>query len=106
MMAGALAARAPRHPVLSRSACVTMPFFVAIHQRAWPERLDELLATIGSSLRAARRLHPERRSTRVFQRLGEPTRLLALSEWADEGAFDRFRQWPVFVDAVTRCGPS
>jgi quinol monooxygenase YgiN len=79
--------------------------FVAIHQEAWPTRLSELLATIRQSLALAPTLHPGRRTTRLFQRLGRPTQLVAVSEWSDEGAFDQFRRWPVFVKTVAVCGP-
>jgi heme-degrading monooxygenase HmoA len=82
-----------------------MSSIVAIHQQVWQDHLEELLATIGSSLGVSRALHPERRGTRVFQRLGEPTQLLSLSEWASADAFERFRHWPVFVETVARCGP-
>jgi quinol monooxygenase YgiN len=82
-----------------------MAFFVAIHQQAWPDHLDALLVTIKRSLTAARTLHPGRRSTRVFQRLDDPTQLLALSEWASKDAFEQFRQWPTFADTIAVSGP-
>jgi quinol monooxygenase YgiN len=79
--------------------------FVAIHQEAWPDRLGELLTTIRQSLAQAPTLHPGRRTTRLFQRLGRPTQLVAVSEWSDEHDFDQFRRWPVFVQTVAVCGP-
>ncbi len=75
-----------------------MPFFVAIHQEVWPEHLDALLATIKGNLAASRILHPGRQGTRLFQRIGEPTRLLSISEWDGEAHFERFRQTPIFVE--------
>lgn len=82
-----------------------MAHFVAIHQEAWPDRLGELLTTIRQSLALAPTLHPGRRTTRLFQRLGRPTQLVAVSEWSDERDFDQFRRWPVFVKTVAVCGP-
>jgi quinol monooxygenase YgiN len=79
--------------------------FVAIHQEAWPNRLGELLTTIRQSLALAPTLHPGRRTTRLFQRLGRPTQFVAVSEWSDAQAFDQFRTWPVFVQTVAVCGP-
>jgi quinol monooxygenase YgiN len=82
-----------------------MVYFVAIHQRAWPDRLDELLATIRQTLAGGSSLHPGRRSTRLFQSLDEPEQLIALSEWTSEDAFEQFRHWPVFVDTIATTGP-
>ena len=65
-----------------------MAFFVAIHREVWPDRLGEFLATVKVGLATSRTLQPGRRTTRVFQHLGEPTRLLVLSEWDREDAFD------------------
>jgi quinol monooxygenase YgiN len=80
-------------------------FFVAIHREAWPDRLDELLGTIRQNLASAPALHPGRRTTRLFQRLGQPTQLLTLSEWSDEQAFDQLRQSQDFVETNTASGP-
>lgn len=82
-----------------------MAHFVAIHQEAWPDRLSELLTTIRQSLALAPTLHPGRRTTRLFQRLGRPTQFVAVSEWTDEFAFEQFSRWPVFVKTVAVCGP-
>ncbi|MFN8635677.1 MAG: antibiotic biosynthesis monooxygenase [Chloroflexota bacterium] len=80
-----------------------MVFVVAVHLEARPERLDDLLATVRASLSAARTLHPGRRSTRVFQRLGSPTSLLEVTEWTAEEAFERFRQGSEFAEIVAAC---
>jgi heme-degrading monooxygenase HmoA len=83
-----------------------MPFFVAIHQEAWPERLESLLATIRGNLAASRILHPGRQGTRLFQRIGQPTHLLSISEWDAEEHFERFRHSAVFVETNAVSGPS
>lgn len=82
-----------------------MAYFVAIHQEAWPDQLEELLGTIQRNLAAAPTLHPGRRTTRLFQRIGQPTQLLSLSEWSDERAFQQFIEWPVFVETNSVSGP-
>jgi quinol monooxygenase YgiN len=82
-----------------------MAFFVAIHQEAWPDRLEQLLSAIRDNLATSTRAHPGRRSTRVFQQLGCPTQLLALGLWNDQAAFERFRRSQDFVEAVATCGP-
>jgi quinol monooxygenase YgiN len=82
-----------------------MVFFTAIYQEARPDRLEGLLGTIRQSLAGARTLHPGRRTTRLFQRIGQPTQLVSISEWSDEDAFEQFRSWPVFVEAATAAGP-
>jgi heme-degrading monooxygenase HmoA len=82
-----------------------MAFFVAIHQEAWPERVNELLATIRANLEASPSLHPGRRSTRVFQRLGRPTQFLSLGLWDSQAAFEEFRRSQVFVETGAVCGP-
>ncbi len=82
-----------------------MPHFVAIHQEAWPHHLGDLLSSIRHALASAPALHPGRRATRLFQRLGHPTHLVSVSEWSDEQAFERFRQWPAFVKTNAVCGP-
>jgi heme-degrading monooxygenase HmoA len=80
-------------------------YFVAIHQEAWPDQLEDLLRMIRRSLASAPTLHPGRRTTRLFQRLGQPTQLLSLSEWSDEHAFRQFITWPVFVETNSVSGP-
>jgi heme-degrading monooxygenase HmoA len=80
-------------------------FFVAIHQEAWPDRLDELLGTIRQSLASAPSVHPGHRTTRLFQRFGRGTQLLSVSEWSDERAFEQYRQSSVFVESNTIAGP-
>ena len=82
-----------------------MVYFVAIHQEAWPDRVEELLDTIRANLAASATLHPSRRSTRVFQRLGRPTQLLSLGLWDSEAAFEEFRRSAIFVETSSRCGP-
>ena len=82
-----------------------MAFYVAIHQEAWPERVDDLLATVRANLEASPQLHPGRRSTRVFQRMGQPTHLLSLALWDSQAAFEQFSRSAVFVETGTRCGP-
>jgi len=82
-----------------------MAFFVAIHQEAWPDRLEQLLSTIREHLAASLRVHPGRRSTRVFQRLGRPTQLLALGLWDTQAAFEQFRSSRTFVETIAVCGP-
>ena len=81
-----------------------MSFFVAIHQEAWPDRLDTLLGTIRQNLAAAATLHPGRRAARLFQRFGQPTHLLGLSEWVDEQSFEQLRQSPEFHQLNDTCG--
>lgn len=81
-----------------------MPFFVAIYQEAWPNRVQELLAAIRGSF-DARGLNPGRRNARVFQRLNEQTRLLAVAEWESQAAYESLRQSPDFVRITATCGP-
>jgi quinol monooxygenase YgiN len=80
-------------------------YFVAIFQEAWPDHLDDLLGTIRHSLASAPSLHPGRRTTRLFQRIGRPTQLLSVGEWTDERAFEQFRRWSVFVETNSVSGP-
>jgi heme-degrading monooxygenase HmoA len=80
-------------------------YFVAIHQEAWPDRVGELLSAIRHSLASASALHPGRRTTRLFQRLGRPTQLVSVSEWRDEAAFEELRQSAQFVKTNVVCGP-
>src|SRR3954447_15768474 len=80
-------------------------YFVAIFQEAWPDHLEDLLGTIRHSLASAPSLHPGRRTTRMFQRFGQPTQLLSISEWSDEHAFEQFKQWSVFVETNSVSGP-
>jgi len=80
-------------------------YFVAMFQEAWPNRLDQLLETIRQSLASAPSLHPGRRTTRLFQRLGQSTQLLSVSEWTDERAFEQYRDWSVFVGTRAQTGP-
>ena len=82
-----------------------MPFFVATYQEAWPNHVQQLLATIRGSF-AARSSHPGRRNARVFQRLNEPTQLLAITEWESQAAHESLRQSPEFVQMTTACGPA
>lgn len=82
-----------------------MAFFVAIHQQVWPDRLGELLATIKANLATSRTLQPGRRTTRVFQGLGDPMQLLVLSEWVSEDAFEVFRCSSSFADLTAASGP-
>jgi heme-degrading monooxygenase HmoA len=81
-----------------------MAFFVAIHQEAWPDRLDQLLGTIRETLAASPPMHPGRRSTRVFQRLGRPTQLLSLGLWDSGVSFEAFKQSRIFVETGAVCG--
>ena len=52
-----------------------------------------------------RALSPGRRNARVFQRLNEPTRLLAIGEWASQAAYESLRQSPELVRRTATCGP-
>jgi heme-degrading monooxygenase HmoA len=79
-------------------------YFVAIHQEAWPDRVGELLSTIRESLASTSALHPGRRTTRLFQRLGRPTQLVSVSEWRDEAAFEELRQSSRFIKTNVVCG--
>lgn len=83
-----------------------MVFVVAIHLEAQPERLDDLLRTVRASLSAARTLQPDRRSTRLFQRLGAPTSLLEVGEWTTEEGFDQFQRGSIFAETVAACDPA
>jgi quinol monooxygenase YgiN len=77
--------------------------FVAIHHEAWPDRLGEVLTTIGHRLVGPVLPHPGHRSVRLFQRNGRPTALLELSEWTGETAFEQFQQSRDFVATTATC---
>ncbi|MCC7369911.1 MAG: antibiotic biosynthesis monooxygenase [Chloroflexi bacterium] len=83
-----------------------MPFFVAIRQQAWPDRLPMLLAAIRDNFAASRMNAPGRHAARVFQRLHEPTSLLAISEWENQAAYEAHRGSAELRLAMEAAGPT
>ena len=81
-----------------------VPFFVATYQEAWPNHVHQLLAAIRGSF-AARAVQPGRRNTRVFQRLNEQTRLLAIAEWESQAAYEALQQSQQPEQVGPTCGP-
>jgi quinol monooxygenase YgiN len=89
----------------SREARRGVPFFVAVYQEVSADRLEEVLATMRGDFATSRRMHPGRRSTRVFQRLNYPTHLLALGEWDSRADYDRLRQTDAYQQVTERAEP-
>ena len=67
-----------------------MAFFVLTYRESQPDRLDGVLGRITENLADPNSAHPGQRTTRLFQRLGQPTHLLSVSEWTDERSFMEF----------------
>jgi quinol monooxygenase YgiN len=82
-----------------------VPFFVAVHQQVPAERLDEVLATMRGDFATSRRLHPGRRGTRVFQRLNQPTRLLAIGEWDSQADYEQLWRTPAYQAVTVHADP-
>jgi quinol monooxygenase YgiN len=83
-----------------------MPFFVAIHYEASPDRLDSLVEAIRNDFAASPTLQPGRRFARLFQHLQDPARLLAMEEWQSQPDFERHLQDAAYADALASCGPT
>jgi len=82
-----------------------VPFFVAVYQEVSSDRLDEILATMRGDFATSRRMHPGRRTTRVFQRLNYPTHLLALGEWDSQADYERLRRTEAYQRVTERADP-
>jgi quinol monooxygenase YgiN len=80
-------------------------FFVAVHQQVRPEHLDEVLVTMRGDFATSQRLHPGRRSTRVFQRLNYPTHLLAVGEWDSQDAYEMLKRTPHYRAVTVEADP-
>ena len=83
-----------------------LPFFVAVHQDVRPELLDQVLATMRGYFAQSYRAHPGRRSSRIFQRLGEPTSLVAVAEWDSERDFEKLRQTASYQQVTEQADPA
>jgi quinol monooxygenase YgiN len=83
-----------------------MPFFVAVHYEAWPDRLPSLLDVIRGDFAASASSQPGRRFARLFQHLDDPSRLLAMEEWQNQAEFDRHADGSAYADALAACGPA
>jgi quinol monooxygenase YgiN len=70
-----------------------VPLFVSVHQYVPPDRLSRVLATIRQDFATSRRVHPGRRSSRIFQHLDLP-QILAIGEWASAADYQRLYQSP------------
>jgi heme-degrading monooxygenase HmoA len=75
-----------------------MAFWVLMNRKTRQDRLDEVLARIRQRLAESSTQQRSRRASRVFQRLGDPTHLLTVSEWVDERSFTEFSQSAIFAE--------
>lgn len=71
-----------------------MPFYVMLYREATPSSLGLVMAHIRQRLAESATAEPGRQNSRVFQRLGEPSHLLTVSEWSDEQSFAEFQASP------------
>ena len=81
-----------------------MSFFVLMYRETQPEHLEEVLSQIRERLGTAPAVQGGRRSSRVFQRIGEPTHLLTVAEWDDEAGFLEFSRSPSLTNTDTLAG--
>jgi quinol monooxygenase YgiN len=82
-----------------------LPFFVAVFQEVRPDLLEQSLAMMRGDFATSYRLHPGRRSSRIFQSLETPTSLIAVAEWDSESDFDRLRQTPSYRQVTDHADP-
>lgn len=82
-----------------------MPFFVAVYQEVQPELLDQVLATMRGDFATSYRLHPGRRSSRIFLQLDRPTSMIAIAEWDSERDYERLRQTTGYQQVTEQADP-
>jgi quinol monooxygenase YgiN len=81
-----------------------MAFFVAIHQQAPPDRIEQVLAAIRGDLATARRLQPGRRRTRVFHHVSL-SEILTIGEWESQAEYERLLHSPLYQELTVRADP-
>ena len=82
-----------------------MPFFVATYRQAWPDRVSDLLTSIKRSFEVSRTAAPGRHTSRVFQRLEDPTSLVSIGEWDNQAAYEAHHGSQAFEEATVETGP-
>src|SRR4051812_22210307 len=81
-----------------------MPFIVAVHYEARPDRVEALLALIRNDFALSASQQPSRRFARLFQRRHEAWRMLAVEEWQAQVDFERHAAVPDYAEALASCG--